>query len=93
MTAAARADAKTVALDGFGHRWMLLCRLYGVDVPAMSLQLHEWDIHIVCRGTDDASWLYEVYATGVAAPEVGTAAAPDMMQMTDYDADEFYLRS
>jgi hypothetical protein len=21
----------------------------------MSLELHEWDIHIVCRGTDDAS--------------------------------------
>src|SRR4029077_18311624 len=27
---------------------------YGVDVPAMSYQLHEWDIHIVCRGADDA---------------------------------------
>jgi hypothetical protein len=21
----------------------------------MSLELHEWDIHIVCRGADDAS--------------------------------------
>src|SRR5690349_1380856 len=28
---------------------------YGVDVPAMLFQLHEWDIHIVCRYTDDAS--------------------------------------
>ena len=26
MTATARADAKTVALDGFGQRWMLLGR-------------------------------------------------------------------
>src|SRR5690348_4313660 len=30
-------------------------RSYGVDVPATSFQLHGWDIHIVCRGTDDAS--------------------------------------
>jgi hypothetical protein len=35
-------------------------RSYGVDVPAMSLELlslelHEWDIHIVCCGTDGAS--------------------------------------
>ena len=30
-------------------------RSYGVDVPATSFHLHEWDIHIVCRGTDDAS--------------------------------------
>src|SRR5690242_19939852 len=30
-------------------------RLYGVDVPAMSLELHEWDIHIVCFGTDGAA--------------------------------------
>jgi hypothetical protein len=29
-------------------------RLYGVDVSAMLFQLHEWDIHIVCRGADDA---------------------------------------
>jgi hypothetical protein len=29
--------------------------LYGVDVPAMSFQLHEWDIHIVRRGAGDAS--------------------------------------
>ena len=29
-------------------------RLYGVDVSAMLFQLHEWDIHIVRRGTDDA---------------------------------------
>jgi hypothetical protein len=30
-------------------------RSYGVDVPATPFHLHEWDIHIVCRGTDDAS--------------------------------------
>jgi hypothetical protein len=29
--------------------------LYGVNVPVMSFRMHEWDIHIVCRGTDDAS--------------------------------------
>jgi hypothetical protein len=39
-------------------------RLYGVDVPAMSFQLHEWDIHIVCCGTDDASG-----ASGTAAAD------------------------
>ena len=27
---------------------------YDVDVPATSSQLHEWDIHIVCSGTDGA---------------------------------------
>jgi hypothetical protein len=30
----------------------------------MSLELHEWDIHIVCRGTDDASG-----AAGAAADD------------------------
>jgi hypothetical protein len=25
-----------------------------VNVPAMSFQLHEWDIHIVCSGTGGA---------------------------------------
>jgi hypothetical protein len=28
--------------------------LYDVDVPAMSLELHEWDIHAVCCGTGGA---------------------------------------
>jgi hypothetical protein len=36
---------------------------YGVDVPAMSFQLHEWDIHIVCRDADD------VGGTGSAAAD------------------------
>jgi hypothetical protein len=29
-------------------------RGYDVDVPAMSLELHEWDIHALCSGTGDA---------------------------------------
>ena len=29
-------------------------RGYGVDVPAMSFQLHEWDIHALCPGTGGA---------------------------------------
>jgi hypothetical protein len=27
---------------------------YGVNVPAMSFQLHEWDIHALCFGRGDA---------------------------------------
>jgi AcrR family transcriptional regulator len=38
----------SVMLDG-----LRVHPLYGVDVPAMLFQLHEWDIHIVCRGADD----------------------------------------
>jgi hypothetical protein len=37
-----------------------------VDVPATSFQLHEWDIHIVCRGTDDASGAGDTAAAAVA---------------------------
>jgi hypothetical protein len=36
-----------------GRRSVQLCG-YGVNVPAMSFQLHEWDIHAVCFGTGDA---------------------------------------
>ena len=42
--------------------------LYDVDVPSMLFHRHEWGIHIVCRGADDAS--------GAG----GTAAADDQPQ-------------
>ena len=45
-------------------------RLYGVDVPAMSFQLHEWDIHIVCRGADDADGASGIRVNAVA-PQPG----------------------
>src|SRR5690348_9971345 len=49
---------------------------YGVDVPATSFQLHEWDIHIVCRGTDDASGAGDTAAGRPTARGPGTARAP-----------------
>jgi len=36
-----------------GRRPVRFC-WYGVDVPFMSFQLHEWGIHIVCLGTGGA---------------------------------------
>jgi hypothetical protein len=29
--------------------------LYDVNVPAMSLELHEWDIHALWLGTDETN--------------------------------------
>jgi hypothetical protein len=52
-----RGDAGVVAVAVVAPdpAWRLLPGYSdGVDVPAMLFQLHEWDIHIVCRGADDA---------------------------------------
>jgi hypothetical protein len=53
-------------------------RLYGVDVPAMSLELHEWDIHIECFGTDDANG-----ADGAGGTAVTAAAAAVVVVVDD----------
>jgi hypothetical protein len=39
-----------------------------VNVPAMSFQLHEWDIHIICRGTDGADGAGGGTAAGADVP-------------------------
>ena len=98
MTAAARADAKTVALDGFGRRWMLLGRFAVRMMPAGQ----------VAQQRDSSAWRRSPGGAGNSRTRLPAAGppplsprerevarlglAPDMMQMTDYDADEFYLR-
>jgi membrane-associated phospholipid phosphatase len=49
----ADADGAPVPTLGPGPALPCAPRLYGVDVPAMSFQLHERDIHTLCFGTDD----------------------------------------
>jgi hypothetical protein len=43
----------------------------------MSLELHEWDIHIECRGTDDASGAGGT-AAHVPPRHAGTSAIEDL---------------
>ena len=59
-------------------------RRYGVDVPAMLLELHEWDIHALYRGTD-----------GVRGRESRAArlSGPEYSIRSDLSGDAALLRS
>ena len=101
MNAARRAYAgPSQHRDGLGSAITLISTCIRQDQPAQELDgLITWAAGTDTRGLQVvAVWESKSHADRYAAEQLFPAfqesgLAPDEMQMTDYDADEFYLRS